>query len=50
MLKVITNDKNIGVNSLRSAYVSHYFNKLNKNQLGRMAFSMRSSVSTLQSH
>jgi hypothetical protein len=26
MLKDITKDKNIGVNSLRSAYVSHYFN------------------------
>ena len=50
MLKVITNDKNIGVNSLRSAYVSHYFNKLNKLQLERVAFLMRSSVGTLQNH
>jgi len=50
MLKEITNDKNIGVNSLRSAYVSHYFNKLNKLQLERVAFLMRSSVGTLQNH
>ena len=28
MFKDITKDKNIGVNLLRSAYVSHYFNKL----------------------
>jgi hypothetical protein len=50
MLKDITKDKNIGVNSLRSAYVSHYFNKLNKLQLERVAFLMRSSVGTLQNH
>ena len=50
LLKDITKDKNIGVNSLRSAYVSHYFNKLNKNQLDRVAFLMRSSVGTLQNH
>jgi hypothetical protein len=50
MLKDITNDKNIGVNSLRSAYVSYYSNKLNKLQLERVAFLMRSSVSTLQNH
>ena len=48
MLKDITKEKNIGVNSLRSAYVSHYFNKLNKLQLERVAFLMRSSVGTLQ--
>ena len=50
MLKDITKEKNIGVNSLRSAYVSHYFNKLNKLQLERVAFLMRSSVGTLQNH
>jgi len=50
LLKDITKDKNIGVNSLRSAYVSHYFNKLNKLQLERVAFLMRSSPSTLQNH
>ena len=50
MLKDITKDKNIGVNSLRSVYVSHYFNKLNKLQLERVAFLMRSSVGTLQNH
>ena len=50
MLKDITKDKNIGVNSMRSAYVSHYFNKLNKLQLERVAFLMRSSVGTLQNH
>jgi hypothetical protein len=50
LLKDITKEKNIGVNSLRSAYVSHYFNKLNKLQLERVAFLMRSSVGTLQNH
>jgi hypothetical protein len=50
MLKDITQEKKIGVNSLRSAYVSHYFNKLNKLQLERLAFSMRSSSTTLQTH
>jgi hypothetical protein len=40
-------DKNISVHSLRSAYVSHYFNKLNKLQSERVAVLMRSSVSTL---
>ena len=50
LVKDITKDKNIGVNSLRSAYVSHYFNKLNKLQLERVAFLMRSSVGTLQNH
>ena len=50
MLKEITKEKNIGVNALRSAYVSKYFNKLNKLQLERIAFLMRSSVSTLQNH
>ncbi len=38
MLKDITKDKNIGVNSLLSAYVSYYFDKLNKLQLERVAF------------
>ncbi len=38
MLKDITQEKNIGVNSLRSAYVSHCFNKLNKLLLERVAF------------
>ena len=50
MLYDITKDKNIGVNALRSAYVSYYFNKLNKLQLERVAFLMRSSVGTLQNH
>ena len=50
LLKEITKEKNIGVNALRSAYVSHYFNKLNKLQLERIAFLMRSSVGTLQNH
>jgi hypothetical protein len=34
MLKDITKGKNIGVNSLRSVYVSHYFDKLNYNLKG----------------
>ncbi len=50
MLKEKTKEKNIGVNALWSAYVSHYFNKFNKLQLERIAFLMRSSVSTLQNH
>jgi len=50
LLKDITKEKNIGVNSLRSAYVSHYFNRLNKNQIDRIAFLMRSSPGTLQNH
>ncbi len=50
MLKDITKEKNIGVNSLRSAFVSYHFNKLNKLQLERVAFLMRSSVGTLQNH
>jgi hypothetical protein len=50
MLKEITNEKHIGVNALRSAYVSKYFNNLDKLQLERIAFLMRSSVSTLQNH
>jgi hypothetical protein len=50
MLYDITKDKNIGVNALRSAYVSYYFNKLNKLQLERVAFLMRSTVGTLQNH
>ena len=50
LLKDITKDKNIGVNSLRSAYVSHYFNKSNKLQLERVVFLMRSSPATLQTH
>ena len=50
LLKDITKNINIGVNSLRSAYVSHYFNELNNLQIERVGFLMRSSPSTLQNH
>lgn len=50
LLKDITKEKKIGVNSLRSVYVSRYFKKLNKLQQERVAFLMRSSVNTLQNH
>ena len=43
MLYELLNDKNIGVNSLRSSYCSYYLNKVNKNQVDRIAFIMRSS-------
>ena len=35
---------------MRSAYESHYINKLNKLQLERVAFLMCSSVGTFQNH
>ena len=43
-------NKNLGVNSFRSSYASYYVPKLNKNQLQRVAFLMRSSVSMLMSN
>ncbi len=47
MLYELLNDKNIGVNSLRSSYVSYYLDKVNKNQLDRIAFIMRTSTQML---
>jgi len=41
-------DKNIGVNSIRSAFVSYWWNKLNRIQIDRVAYIMRTSVSTMQ--
>ena len=47
MLYDLLNEKNIGVNSLRSSYVSYYLDKVNKNQLDRIAFIMRTSTQML---
>ncbi len=43
-------NKNLGVNSFTSSYASFYVPKLNKNQLQRVAFLMRSYVSMLMSN
>ena len=40
-------DKNIGVNSIRSAFVSYWWNKLNRIQIDRVAYIMRTSVATM---
>jgi len=40
-------DKNIGINSIRSAFVSYWFQKLNRIQLDRLGFVMRTSVAML---
>ena len=40
-------DKNIGVNSIRSAFVSYWWNKLNRIQIDRVAYVMRTSVATM---
>jgi hypothetical protein len=50
MLYDLLPDKNIGVNALRSIYASYWLPKLNKNQITRIAFLMRSSVSMLSTN
>ena len=50
MLSEISDEKKIGVNSLRSAYVTFYFPKINLLKKERIAFLMRSSVPTLEKH
>lgn len=47
MLTELLPNKNLGVNALRSIYASHFLPKINKNQIKRIAFLMRSSVSML---
>jgi hypothetical protein len=43
-------NKNLGVNAIRSIYASYWLPKLNKNQITRIAFLMRSSVSILSTN
>jgi len=40
----LLDEKNIGVNSFRSAYISHWFDKLSTIQQERVAFLMRTSI------
>ena len=50
MLFELVPDKNIGINPLRSIYTSHYLPKLNKNQINRVAFLMRTSFNILSTN
>ena len=50
MLSEISEEKKIGVNSLRSSYVTNFFPKINLLKKERIAFLMRSSVQTLEKH
>ena len=43
MLYDLLSNKNIGVNSLRSSYLSYWIPKLNANQVQRIAYLMRTS-------
>jgi hypothetical protein len=43
-------DKNIGINALRSMYTSFFLPKLNKNQINRVAFLMRTSCNMLSTN
>ena len=43
-------DKKLGVNVMRSSYVSYWFDKLNKLQLERVAFLMRTSIANMQTY
>jgi CTP:phosphocholine cytidylyltransferase-like protein len=47
MLSDLLPNKNLGVNAIRSIYASYWLPKLNKNQITRVAFLMRSSVSMI---
>ena len=47
MLTELLPNKNLGVNAIRSIYASYFLPKINKNQIKRIAFLMRSSVSML---
>jgi len=40
-------DKNLGVSALRSSYITHYYKKLNKLGLERVAYLMRTSIKTI---
>lgn len=46
----IIDEKHLGINSFRSSYVSYWFKKLNKNQMERVAFFMRTSVSNCMNY
>jgi hypothetical protein len=50
MLYELVPDKNIGINALRSIYTSHYLPKLNKNQINRVSFLMRTSFNMLSTN
>jgi hypothetical protein len=50
MLYELVPDKNIGVNALRSIYTSYYLPKLNKNQINRISFLMRTSFNMLSTN
>ena len=50
MLYELVPDKNIGINALRSIYTFNYLPKLNKNQIGRVAFLMRTSFNMLSTN
>jgi hypothetical protein len=47
MLFELVPDKNIGFNALRSMYTSYWLTKLNKSQINRVAFLMRTSFTVL---
>ena len=50
MLFELVPDKNIGIDALRSIYASHYLPKLQKNQINRVAFLMRTSFDMLSTN
>jgi hypothetical protein len=50
MMSDLLPNKNLGVNAIRSIYASYWLPKLNKNQITRIAFLMRSSVSMLSTN
>ena len=50
MLYELVPDKNIGINALRSIYTSFFLPKLNKNQINRVAFLMRTSFNMLSTN
>ena len=47
MLFELVPNKNLGVNALSSVYTSNSLPKLNKNQINRVAFLMRTSFNML---
>ncbi len=50
MMSDLLPNKNLGVNAIRSIYASYWLPKLNKNQITRIAFLMRYSVSILSTN
>lgn len=47
MLSELVHNKRLGVHVFRSVYISHWIPKLNKNQINRVLFFMRSSTEML---